>query len=534
MGTNIDEFYDKSAVPDDIINKTSSTTDNSIGDQMLSGNLENDLQKLKLLFDKSFDIVYREFEIGSLRKGILIFIDGFVDVTLINSDVLKPLINYEKKVAQPKNVLVSEMLNFLQNQVITASQIKSCTNIPDVVDHILAGDTILLIDGAKQAIFMDLKKFDKRDIEESIGEPTIRGPRDGFTEDIQTNISLIRRRLKTHKLKMEKMKVGRLSQTTVIVSYLDGIVDDSLVKEIQERISKIDIDAVLESGYIEELIEDNHFSVFSQMGYTERPDRLASCLLEGRVGIIIDNTPIVLIAPETFFQAMQSSEDYYQRYIAGSVIRFLRYFFLLIAFSLPSFYIAVLTFHQGMLPRNLLITIWSSREGIPFPVFIEALMMEIFFEGLREAGIRLPSIAGQTVSIVGALVIGQAAVQAGIVSASMVIIVSITGISSFIIPRYNLALSIRLLRFIMMILAGTLGLYGMFIGFIAILIHMANLRSFGIPYLSPLAPSDFSSLKDVFIRAPWWAMVTRPKFMNIKNPKRMKSTLGSHTHKRHE
>lgn len=534
MGTNIDEFYDKSTISKDHTNKTSPAEDNSTVNQMLSRNLESNVEQLKIIFDRSFDIAYREFQIGSLRKGILVFIEGFVDSALIDSNVLKPLLNYDKKLEHPKNIYLNEILNFLKNQVITTSQIKLCMNIQEVVEHVLAGDTILLIDEANQAISMNLKKLDKRSIEESIVEPVIRGPRDGFTEDIQTNISLIRRRLKTNKLKMEKMKVGRLSQTTVVISYLDGIVNNSLVKEVQERIARIDIDAVLESGYIEELIEDNHFSVFPQFGYTERPDRLVSALLEGRIGIIIDNTPIALIAPETFFQAMQSSEDYYQRYIPASIIRCLRYFFLFTAFSAPSFYIAVLTFHQGMLPRNLLMTVWASREGIPFPVFIEALMMEVFFEGLREAGIRLPSIAGQTVSIVGALVIGQAAVQAGLVSSSMVITVSITGISSFIIPRFNLALSIRILRFVMMILAGTFGLYGMFIGFLAILIHMTNLRSFGIPYLSPVAPLDFASLKDVFIRAPWWAMFTRPGFMGTKDSKRINNTLRSRYHKRYK
>lgn len=509
---------------------------NSQSNKRISKKLVDNLQHLNQLLDQCSDVIYKDFKIFGTHNAALFFLEGFVDNNLINSAILKPLITNEKNVfnSDPEELNPNNIYDFVKSQLISAGKISDGLNLKDITTHLLSGETILLIDGIEKALVIDLKKFEKRNVEESIIEPTIRGARDSFTEDIITNISLIRRRLKTPKLKLNKLKVGRLSQTTVVISYLDGIADDSLVEEVQKRISRIDIDAVLESGYIEELIEDNHFSFFSQFGYTERPDRLASSLLEGRVGIIIDNTPIVLIAPETFFQAMQSSEDYYERYISGSIIRCFRYFFLLLAFSLPSFYIAVLTFHQGMLPRNLLLNIWYSREGIPFPVLIEALIMEVFFEGLREAGVRLPSIAGQTVSIVGALVIGQAAVQAGIVSSSMVITVSITGISSFIIPRYNLALSVRLLRFILMILAGTLGLYGMFIGFLTILIHLSNLRSFGVPYLSPVAPLDFKSLKDVFIRVPWWAMTTRPGFMNTKNSIRINSKLKNNSNKQHK
>lgn len=491
--------------------------------QKLSGVLAKDIQQVKKIFDHFSDMVYREFKVGGTHNAVIFFLDGFVNSKLINSDVLKPLLNYRKNEFENRKIHFDDMMNFIQSEIISAAQISSGVNLQEILDHVLSGEVILLINGIRQALFIDIKEYEKRSIEESIIEPTIRGPRDGFTEDLRTNICQVRRRLKTSKLKMERMQVGRLSNTNMAICYIEGIADNSVVKEVQKRISKIDIDAVLESGYIEELIEDNHFSVFSQFGYTERPDKLAGSLLEGQIGIIIDNTPIALIAPQTLFQAMTSCEDYYERGFLSSPIRFIRYFYLGLALAAPSFYIALLTFHQGMIPRNLLFAIWISRENVPFPVLVEALMIEIFFEGLREAGIRLPGIAGQTVSIVGAFVIGQAAVQANIVSASMVIVVSITGISSFIIPRYNLALSIRILRFVMMILAGSFGLYGMYMGGVVILIHMAKLRSFGVPYLSPLAPLDLASLKDVFIRAPWWAMNTRPEFINNENIKRKKA-----------
>jgi spore germination protein KA len=324
---------------------------------------------------------------------------------------------------------------------------------------------------------------------------------------------------------MENMKVGALSKTDIVITYLDGIVKDSLVEEVRQRIARIDIDAILESGYIEELIQDNSFTVFPQLGVTERPDRLAAALLEGHVGILVDNTPMVLITPEIFVDMIDATEDYYGNYILASSIRLLRYLFLGISIFLPSFYIALLTFHHGMVPRTLLLSIVSSREGVPFPLFIESLMMQIFFEGLQEASTRLPRVVGQTVSIVGGLVLGQAAVQAGIVSAATVIIVSITGIATFIIPRFNLVPTIRIIRFFMMILSGLLGLYGIFIGTLITLIHMVKLRSFGASYLSPLAPLNLIDLKDTFVRAPLWAMIFRPEYTEPKDQKRMKKNM---------
>lgn len=311
---------------------------------------------------------------------------------------------------------------------------------------------------------------------------------------------------------MEQKTVGRLSKTDLVITYIEGIAEDSLIQEIHDRIDRIDIDAIVESGYIEELIDDNPFSVFPLVGHTERPDRVVGNLLEGNVGIIIDNTPFCLIAPQTFFQLIQSPEDYYQRYITASFIRMLRYLNLIISLLLPSIYIAVTTFHQEMLPTSLLLSLAAAREATPFPALIEALMMEIAFEGLREAGVRLPRAVGSAVSIVGALVIGQAAVEAGIVSSPMVIIVATTGIASFIIPGYEQANSIRILRFPMMFLAGFMGLYGIFLGVLILQIYILRLRSFGVSYFSPVAPLEVSNLKDIFVRAPWWAMKRRPGY----------------------
>ncbi len=493
--------------------------------QRISQNLEDNEAFFKNIFDKSSDIIFRNFQVGKNQAGLLIFIDGLINSEAVNSDVLRPLIQYGNNANQEEILKESNIKNILQNQVITTAQLSGGKTNEEVVKSVLTGDVAILIDGMGQAIFASMRQWDKRSVDEPQVEPVIRGPREGFTESLRTNTSMVRRRLKTPTLKTELMKVGRLSQTDVVIIYLTGICDESLVDEIRKRISQIDIDAILDSGYIEELIEDNPSSVFPQLAHTERPDKLASSLLEGQVGIMVDNTPFALIAPHPFFRMMQAPDDYYERALGMSLIRLLRYVFLFIALLMPAVYIALSTFHQSMIPTELLLSMAASRENIPFPAFIEAMIMEIFFEALREAGVRLPRPVGQTVSIVGALVIGQAAIQAGIVSAPMVITVSITGIASFTVPQFNQAVAIRVLRFMLMILAGMLGLYGVFMGFLVILIHMASLRSFGVPYLSPIAPLELSSLKDVFIRVPWWAMVTRPGFTVNEDIKRMKSSL---------
>lgn len=493
--------------------------------QMISKDLRDNEVFLRNVLDKSSDIVFRNFQVGKNQAGLLIFVAGLTDKELINTDVLRPLIQYDNHSNQGDILGEDKIKEILQNQVITSAQLSEGKTHGEVVKSILAGDTAILIDGMDQAIFASLRAWDKRSVEEPQVEPVIRGPREGFTENLGTNTSMIRRRLKTSNLKTELIQVGRLSKTDIIIIYLAGISDNAVIEEVRSRINQIDIDAILDSGNIEELIEDNSWSIFPQCAYTERPDKLVSSLLEGQVGIMVDNTPFALIVPQTFFQMMQAPDDYYERSLVMTFVRLIRYLFLFVALLLPALYIALSTFHQGMIPTTLLLSMAASRENIPFPAFIEAMIMEIFFEGLREAGVRLPRPVGQTVSIVGALVIGQAAIQAGIVSAPMVITVSITGIASFTIPRFNQALAIRVLRFILMILASILGLYGVFMGFLVILIHMASLRSFGVPYLSPLAPFELSSLKDVFVRVPWWAMITRPGFIGSEDHKRMKDKL---------
>jgi spore germination protein KA len=302
--------------------------------------------------------------------------------------------------------------------------------------------------------------------------------------------------------------------------YIKGLVSDQIIKEVHSRLDRIDIDSILESGYIEELIQDETMTPFPTVYNTERPDVVAAELMEAKVAILVDGTPIVLIVPAPFVSFMHAAEDYYQRADISSFIRILRYIGLIVSLLSPSFYIAVTTFHQEMIPPALLMSLAAQREAVPFPAFIEALLMEFTFEILREAGVRMPKYIGAAVSIVGTLVIGQAAVVAGIISAAMVIVVSLTAISSFVLPAYNMSIAFRMLRFPLMGLAASFGLFGIFVGCTTIILHMCSLRSFGVPYMTPLAPIVPSDNKDAVLRFPHRLLITRPRMTNHKNIRR--------------
>lgn len=467
----------------------------------LSSELDKNLQILKSIYKGCIDVIYHPFLIAGKTKALLVYIDGLSDTEQIDSSVLAPLMSKT----------IDKSINLQETcEKIQLSNIRVVKTYADCIKNISNGNPILLMEHEEQGAALGLAKWEKRSITEPESENVIRGPREGFVETLGVNISMLRRKIRSPNLKMNNMNIGSYSDTSIVIAYIEGIANQSLIDEVQNRLQKVEIDSVLESGYIEELIEDNVFSPFPQLLDTERPDVAAANLLEGRVVILVDGTPSVLIAPVSFFSFFQAPDDYYQRYLISSVIRIMRLFFMLISVFLPSLYVAVSSFHQEMVPTTLILSMASLRESVPFTALIEAVIMEIVFEALREAGLRLPKQVGAAVSIVGALVIGQAAVQAGLVSPLMVIVVAITGIASFMVPRYSEGIALRLIRFPIMMLAGTMGLHGLVLGFIAIVIHLCKLRSFGVPYLSPIAPTIGREMKDAFIRSPWWMLNTRP------------------------
>ena len=477
----------------------------------IARDLEENKEFLEKLFADCSDFVLRRFILKNSVDAIAVFVDGLIDTAKVN-DALQALMVLEDG---------DDDVEVIEKALLPVSQIARVNNYKKLLQAVLSGDTGILVQGNEEALTLGIRGAEKRSVNEPEGEAVIRGPREGFVENIRTNTSMLRRKIKSPRLKMKSMAVGHESNTNIAISFLEGIVDQRVLAEVEKRIQRIKIDAVLESGYLESLIQDNLYSPFPQVMYTERPDTVAAALLEGRVAIFVDGTPMVLVVPATFWMMMQASEDYYERFQMATLIRWLRYLFFIIALLTPAIYVAISTYHQQMLPTTLLLSIAAAREAIPFPAIVEVLIMEVAFEALREAGIRLPKTVGQAVSILGALVVGQAAVQAGIVSAPMVIVVSITGIASFTIPHFNLAIALRMLRFPLMFAASILGIYGILVGLLIIIGHMVSLRSFGIPYFSPLAPVSVRDLKDVLIRAPWSEMIKRPDFMQIENNRRI-------------
>lgn len=485
----------------------------------LEETLHSNIQFLQKVTGNSSDVIIREIEIGenSIFKMASIYIEGITDTKSLHDSLLQPILNsnyFESTTS------IQHVLQILKEKVIPLGTVRIVCNWEELFSSLTAGNSIIIFNGLQEALSVGTKGGEHRGIEESKNEPTYRGTRESFTELLSINIGLLRKRIKDPNLWVESMKIGERTQTDVTLMYIHGIANEEIISEVRMRLKRIKIDAILESGYIEQLIEDQTFTPFPTIYNTEKPDVVTANLLEGKIAILIDGTPFVLTVPVFFIEFFQAADDYYSRFDISSFIRFLRVFTFFISLVTPSLYIALTTFHQEMIPTNLLFTLAAQREGTPFPALIEALLMEFAFEILREAGVRLPKAVGGAVSIVGALVIGQAAVQAGIVSNIMVIVVSITAVASFSTPAYNIASGIRLIRFLLMIAASTLGFYGIMIGGIILMAHLCSLRSFGIPFMAPLAPFIFGNTGDTIIRTPLWMHKHRPKLISQTNKTR--------------
>lgn len=497
----------------------------TVPEKCLSQDLEQNLTSINEALNKSPDLIIRRFMIG-LNKSLdasVVYIDGLTDKTIINDHVLCPLMTDISKVKFRGEPSSQESLSWIEEHLITANDLSRVTCLDMVLDAILIGDTALLIEGFSEAIQISTKEWEKRSIQEPETEIVVRGPREGFVESLRTNTALLRRKMGHPNLTFEAMRLGRKTRTEVNIAYVRGIARKELIDEVRLRLTRIDTDAILDVGVIEQFIEDAPFSFFSTIGYSERPEVVASKLLEGRVAILIDGTPVIDTVPMLFIESFQSPDDYNLRPFYATLVRWIRFLsFGLTVFS-PGLFVALTSFHQELIPTPLLITISATMEGTPFPTVVEVVGMGIIFEILREAGIRLPRPLGQAVSIVGGLVIGQTAVGAGLIGEPTLIVIALTAIASFAVPAQ--AEVGALLRLGLSIFAGFFGLYGLLAGFLLILIHLASLRSFGTPYLSPLAPLIPQDLKDSLVRAPIWTLRTRPDSLESQDSTRQRSGL---------
>lgn len=472
--------------------------------------LKRNLEAIKGILHNSSDVTIHEFNFGHDRrfKGAVIFINSMADKGEINKNILEPLMYGALLLKKDADIDFTD-IDCVRKNLIPITDSRKVTLFNDLIECLLAGSTILLIDGSKEALVINSGKRESRAIDEPVTEVVVRGPREGFNENVNVSIALIRRKIKDPDLCVEKMIIGDKSKTDVYIVYIKSVADPKLIEEVRRRLNRIKIDAILESGYIEQFIEDSSYSIFPTVSNSEKPDRVAAKILEGRAAILVDGTPFALIVPMLFIESFQSSEDYYSRPFHASIMRIVRFLSYIISILGPAIYVALTVFHQEMIPTQLLISIAEGREKVPFPAILEAFLMMFTFDILREAGVRLPKSVGQTIGIVGAIVLGRASVEAGLISPIMVIVVSSTAIASFTVPAQTDSGTI--LRYIYLVLAGLAGGFGVIMGLLVTLFHMASLRSFGVPYLWPVVPFDFSSLKDVFIRMPLWKLKKRTK-----------------------
>ncbi len=492
----------------------------------LSAVLDENLEYLRKIFSGSDDIQFREFWIVPFQlKATIVFFEGMTDQAIINEHIIGKL---TKSYNLQPSELQQKVTDTVRTIILTAASVVEEDKMEVIVNRILIGDAALFIDTVGTAVIVAARKVEARAIAEPEAEAEIYGPRDGFTEELRTNITLIRRRINNPNLVVQKLTVGVRSKTEMAIIYFRGIANFKLVHEVEKRLQKITIDIPAPSG-IHGLFEDAPFSPFPTVINTERPDKLVVGLAEGKVGIIIDGTPFCYIAPTTFADFFKSGDDYYEKWLPTALIRFTRYVAAFFALAMPALYVAITSFHPALLPTPLALTMGTAREGVPFPSFIEAFIMEGLLEIMQEAGIRLPKLIGPAVSIVGGLVIGEAAVRAGLVSSPLVIVTSFTAIATFSLSSYKMGLTLRMLRVPLMVLAAALGMFGVMCGLIAIAIHLSILESFGEPYLAALAPKSsagLSDLKDSFAILPATQMTERPAYVEPQDSIRVKEENG--------
>jgi len=457
--------------------------------------IDDNINYLYSLNSKDSDIVIKQFKINDV-KASLITCEGLSDKKLIGDVVLRPILSCDDIPNKP--VL---QYSYIRDKVLCASEQKEVFDFNELFTGVMGGSCALMIDGVPRALVLDVRGFDRRGISEPIMEITDRGSRESFIEVARINMTMIRRRLKTSSLRFETMEIGQESKTSVIMCYLSDRASDSILEQVRQRLKNIKIDSVLESGYIQPFLDTKRVSFFSGVGYVERPDTLCAKLLEGRIGVIVDGAPLALVVPHLFSENFQSFDDYCNRPFYATFSRLLKYFSFFMSIILPGLYVAVGTFHPELLPESLLYDIAVSESRTPFSLTMEAFIIHIIYEILHQAGLRLPKPVGNTISVVGALVIGESAVTAGIISAPMVMVVAFTAISAFLVPTLYDASAV--LRLIFILIGGFTGIFGVLIFLTVILINICSIDPYGIPYTSPFAPFDVRAMRDGILRLGW-------------------------------
>lgn len=467
--------------------------------------MEDNIRLIQKIFEGDSILRTRRLSFSGVSACVMYF-DGMVNVELINESIIKPLV----RAKELKNTGITADL--VAEKLLYASEIKLTSLVSDAVSAMLYGDTLLLLDKSHTAVTVNTKGWRTRGISEPENERILQGPREGFDEAAMFNLAMIRRRLQTPDFCAELTRVGRRTNTIVFLCYLKSLVNRDTLRELKGRLSRIDIDSILDSNYITEQISDRKGSLFKTVGATERPDIVAARLLEGRIALVVDSTPVVITLPYLFSENFQSDEDYYINYKLASAGRIMRMLCFFLAITVPAVYIAFTTFHFDFLPPAFALTVSVARAGVPFPSVLECVILTLIFEILRETGIRMPQSVGHALSIVGGLVVGQAAVEAKIVSAPMLIVVALAGICGLMVPRLKTA--VFYLRFIMIFASALFGFYGILFVCAAVLLSVLKMRSMGVDVTLSLNTPTLRSFKDVFVRTDWTRMTTRPPLQN--------------------
>lgn len=480
--------------------------------QPLSRSLSENVTRLREEFGNSADLVIREIHVASYDAAV-ISVEGMVDRHAMADAIILPLLQLREDFDTP-----TVLMRHIEERVLGIVDILKATEMAQLTEWIASGFAAVLIDGVDYATLGGMQAFMIRSISEPSTEVTVRGSREGFTEAIRINMSMIRRHLKTPQLTFETLSVGRLSPTAVCLCYLRDRVSKKLLSHVRKALQDCPLDTVLESGYLQPFLEEKQYSVFTGVDTTERPDTLCGKMAEGRIGVLVDGTPFVLVVPYLFAEHFQTMDDYAEHPLYASFIRIIKYVSFFVSLLLPGIYVAVGTYHPQMLPSAFLLSFINSSRSTPFSLTVEALLIHFVFEIMREAGLRFPKSVGHAVSIVGALVIGESAVRAGLVGAPMVIVVALTSISAFVIP--SLYGNIAVLRFAFIILGGAFGLYGVLPGVLLLLFSISSVSIQSIPYTAPIVPFSLKAMRDVFIRADW--RVLAKKRFSVQN------VVGSH------
>ncbi|MBV4419192.1 spore germination protein [Clostridium tyrobutyricum] len=484
--------------------------------------LEKNIDMIQKLFHfpQNKDINIKRIRIADKYNGIIVYLRGMTDLKIIDQYMIKPLLEYKindkKNENNDKEVTQKQEIDFIQDQIIEISRTQKYEHIKDITNEILDGNTAMYIDGSDYYLLCYTKGFKKRALGKPQIEGSIKGSQEGFNEDLDTNVSLIRKIIKNKDLVTEKLRIGNSNNNDCAVMYMDGIVNPAIVDEVKRRINSIDTDFINGSGMLEQYIQDDSWSVIPTLLSTERPDRTANYIMDGKVAIITFGTPYAIIVPITFFLLFHTAEDNSLKWQHTLILRITRMFGLLVAIMLPGIYISLANYHQEMIPTSLLIAIATARENVPFPTIVEIIFMEIAFDLIREAGIRIPGIIGNTIGIVGGLIIGQAAVQASIISPVLIIIIGFTSLGNYSIPDFNLGYGTRIFRLLFIMLGALLGFLGISIGIILMIMILSNLKSFGVPFFSIISPKIRTS-NDAALNKPVWKQELRPDPINPIN-----------------